>query len=329
MSGAEDIGIVVIGRNEGQRLVDCLRSLGAGARAIVYVDSGSNDGSAVRARSLGAHVVPLDLSVPFTAARARNEGYATARARAPDLRFVQFVDGDCRLAPDWLDTAARFLSERPDVAVVCGRRREIHPDASVYNRLIDEEWDTPIGEAAACGGDALMRVAAFDAAGGFDAGLMAGEEPELCSRLREAGWRIWRLDAPMTAHDAALHRFRQWWLRAVRSGFGYAQVWSATRRRPIALYGRELLRACMWAGALPLAILAGGAIFAPAIAIGISLYVLQVVRLAAKRGPGKLLSWTYAATTMLGKFAELGGAASFLIGRARRISRSSIDYKAA
>ena len=154
-------GIVAIGRNEGERLRRCLESVVGRGHAVVYVDSGSTDGSVERARSFGAEVVELDLSVPFTAARARNAGFARLEQVAPDVALVQFVDGDCEVAPGWLDLARAMLDERPDVAVVAGRRRERHRDDTPYNRLADLEWDTPIGEAAACGGDAMIRVKAF------------------------------------------------------------------------------------------------------------------------------------------------------------------------
>ena len=70
------IGVVVIGRNEGQRLERCLRSLAQGADKVMYVDSGSTDGSLQLAANLGVEVLALDMSTPFTAARARNEGFA-------------------------------------------------------------------------------------------------------------------------------------------------------------------------------------------------------------------------------------------------------------
>ena len=153
--------------------------------------------SVTAARQIGAFVVILDLSKPFTAARARNEGVGALKALRRSVRFVQFVDGDCTLANDWIDKAFTFIAQREDVAVVCGRRRERYPRASIYNLLFDLEWDTPVGEFPACGGDALVRLKAFDAVGGFRPQLIAGEEPELCVRLRERGWKIWRLDAEM------------------------------------------------------------------------------------------------------------------------------------
>src|SRR5262245_39089288 len=123
------IGVVAIGRNEGERLRRCLASA-AGAARLVYVDSGSSDGSVALARSLSAEVVELDPHRPFTAARARNEGFARLRAIAPAFEYVQFVDGDCELLPGWIETAAAFLDAHREVAVACGRRRERFPQRS-------------------------------------------------------------------------------------------------------------------------------------------------------------------------------------------------------
>lgn len=323
---------MAIGRNEGERLIRCLRSLaavrGAEVSAVVYVDSGSTDGSVARAREAGAIVVPLDMAVPFTAARARNEGFAALVRHDPELPLVQFVDGDCELVPDWLAKAGTFLASRPDMAVVCGRRRERFPNASVYNRLCDLEWNTPVGEAQACGGDALMRVDAFRVVGGFRSAMMAGEEPELCARLRSAGWRIWRLDAEMTLHDADMHRLSQWWMRAVRSGYGYAQVRSGAPKGGKALYGRELARTLGWGAVLPAATLIG-TLAHPLLGLaGLGIYGAQVARIAARKGAAAPLSWSYGALMMLSKIAEAQGAARFFLQR-RRGPRSAIDYKAA
>src|SRR5689334_13166902 len=204
---AQTVGLVAIGRNEGERLRRCLASaIGRGLR-IVYVDSGSTDGSVTLARSLGVDVVELDLSIPFTAARARNAGFEHLLRACPDLEFVQFVDGDCEIVDGWLTKAEEFLREHPEFAVVTGRRRERFPGASVYNRICDIEWHTPVGEMHWCGGDTMMRASALRQVNGFDPAFIAGEEPELCVRLRDKGWKIYRLDAEMTSHDADMHHF--------------------------------------------------------------------------------------------------------------------------
>lgn len=245
------IGVVAIGRNEGERLRRCLGSVHDRGYVLVYVDSGSTDGSVELARSMGVEVVDLDLSRPFSAARARNEGLDRLRAIAPGIRYVQFVDGDCEVGPGWIDRAARELDEHPDLAVVAGRCRERHPEQSVYNRLADLEWNTPIGDAKSCGGNAFMRVEAFRQVGGFNPEVIAGEEPELCVRLRQAGWKIRRIDAEMVQHDMAMTRFQQWWKRAVRGGHAFAEGCSLHGGPPERHYAREVRSVVVWGILVP------------------------------------------------------------------------------
>ncbi|PZX13457.1 GT2 family glycosyltransferase [Palleronia aestuarii] len=325
---AGDIAAVVIGRNEGARLETCLRSLAGATRPpdrIVYVDSGSTDGSVETARALGAEVVELDAGAPFTAARGRNAGVVRLReAGAPDL--VQFVDGDCEVDPNWIATAASFLEDRPEAAVACGRRRERHPEASAYNRLCDVEWDTPIGRTRSCGGDALMRMAAFDAVGGFDPTLIAGEEPELCVRLRAEGWEIWRLDAEMTLHDADMTRFAQFWRRARRGGHAYAEG-AAMHGAPPERHGvAGTRRALLWGLALPLAILVAVLLAGPWGLLLALVYPAQIARLALRAGGGRA-AWERAGLLTLGKFAEARGVVDYRLARLRGRRLGLIEYK--
>ena len=326
MAIADDVGVVVIGRNEGERLVNCLNTVKASASRVIYVDSGSTDESVEFATRIGIYAVRLDPNLPFTAARARNEGFLALKSLHPDIRFVQFIDGDCILVSGWLEAARAFLTDRKDVAIVCGRRRERHPDGSLYNRLCDMEWDTPVGEAAASGGDALVRSEAFEAAGRFRTTLIAGEEPELCLRLRVQGWKIWRLDTEMTLHDAAMTRFGQWWARAVRCGYGYADVVWLHRNSPQGIWRRETLRALIWGGLLPAAI-GIGALGHPAALLGALLYPVQICRLALKDGALSGFAWERAALVTVGKFAEFQGILRLLWHKARRHAATLIEYK--
>jgi GT2 family glycosyltransferase len=326
----EDIGIVAIGRNEGERLLRCLESIKSAAsniaNKIVYVDSGSTDGSIAAAERIGARVVALDLSRPFTAARARNEGFAALKALSPDVRFVQFIDGDCVLARGWLDEAHDFIGHRSDIAIVCGRRRELHPTASVYNLLCDIEWDTPVGEATTCGGDTLVRVEAFEMVGGFRPQLIAGEEPELCVRLRQAGWKIWRLDVDMTQHDAAMTRLRQFWTRAVRAGFACAEVSQLHKGSPYGIWGRETLSSLFWGGFLPAAICLGSLVSHTAL-LGAIAYPLQICRIALARGIRSAESWKYAVFITVAKFAEFQGILMRYWRQLGRRNAKLIEYK--
>src|SRR5947209_3611892 len=106
-----DLAVIAIGRNEGERLRRCLESCRASGCRVIYVDSNSSDQSVELARSLGAEVVELDMSLPFSAARARNAGFERVD---PVIRFVQFVDGDCEIVAGWIERAARELEARPD-----------------------------------------------------------------------------------------------------------------------------------------------------------------------------------------------------------------------
>jgi len=217
------IGVVVIGRNEGERLNRCLISVAQTGAKIIYVDSGSTDNSVQLARDLGHHVLELDMSVPFTAARARNEGFAYLVRLYPQIDYVQFIDGDCEMQPGWLLHAASFMKKNVSAVMVCGRLRERYPERSVYNMLCDIEWDAPPGISGACGGIAMVRVDDFRREGGYRADMIAGEEPELCVRFRKKGKEIWRLDVEMALHDAAMMHFHQWWRRAVRGGYAFAE----------------------------------------------------------------------------------------------------------
>ncbi|THD83630.1 glycosyltransferase [Aliigemmobacter aestuarii] len=308
---------VVIGRNEGARLVACLASLAGQVDRVIYVDSGSTDDSHAAAAAAGAEVVPLDLSRPFTAARARNAGLA----RAGDAAFVQFVDGDCEVRPGWIAVALAHMRAHPGAVVVCGRRRERQPEASVYNRLCDREWDTPLGLATACGGDALMRVAAVRAVGGFRDTLIAGEEPELCLRLRRAGGEVWRIDAEMTLHDAAMVRFSQWWRRTRRAGHAFAEGAALHGAGPERHWVRETRRAILWGMAVPAIGLAGALVWPPAAAFPLLAWGAQFLRLMPRMGAEA------AFFTVLGKLPEALGVAEFHLRRLAGRRAGLIEYK--
>ena len=319
---ASVLGAVAIGRNEGARLLACLNSLRGRVDRLVYVDSGSSDGSVEAARALGAEVVQLDLARPFTAARARNAGFAALMetgARRPDL--VQFVDGDCEVVEGWVELAAARLDADQGLAAVAGRRRERYPDASRYNRLIDAEWATPVGPARAIGGDGMLRADALAGIGGYREDLIAGEEPEMCLRLIRKGWRIERLDAEMTRHDAALMRFGQWWTRARRAGHAFAEGAALHGRGPERHWVAETRRALLWGAALPAGAVAG-AILTPAAAALLLAYPLQIARLSRRMGVER------AAFTTLGKLPEAMGAIEYHLRRTRLgRPRGLIEYK--
>lgn len=331
------IGIVVIGRNEGERLKRCLASLPREC-PTVYVDSGSTDGSVAFARSLGVSVVELDTSKSFTAARARNAGWRHLLQVSPNLQFIQFLDGDCEIDRDWLSFATDAIKTDIRLAVVFGRRRERFPEHSIYNRMCDDEWDVPIGRALHCGGDAFFCVNALIEAGGYSDSLIAGEEPDLCLRLGQNGWWVQRIDAEMTVHDANIMTFSAWWKRARRSGFAYAEhVWRhGTRAFP--QWRRQVVSILFWGMALPYGALLLAVItlfYAPAASVAILLalvivFVLQGTRiilskLRQKMPPRDAVS--FGALVLIGKIAEARGVAECGLSNLQMRQQKIIEYK--
>lgn len=327
------IGIVVIGRNEGERLRRCLRSLPAAAQRV-YVDSESTDDSVAWARSQGIEVVELTAPPKHTAARGRNAGLRRLLAEYPGIAFVQFVDGDCEVHPDWLDTAAAALEADDGLGAVFGRRRERFPERSIYNALCDDEWNVPIGEVFTCGGDVMCRIDAVSAIGGYDESMIAGEDPDMSTRLRAAGWRICRLDAEMTLHDAAMLRFGQWWKRTRRAGHAFAEL---ARRHPNAAPGwpRKCRSIMIWGMAIPAATLLaliGGVVVHPiglALATGLLLlWPMNMARLArARRDLPHRVARANAVLLMLGKIPEALGLAGYRVGRLSGRQAQLIEYK--
>lgn len=333
-----DIAFVAIGKNEGERLKRCLTSLLKESAQVVYVDSGSTDGSVEFAHSVGVTVVSMDTTKTFNMSRARNAGFDAVQSKWPETAFVHFVDGDCELVAGWVSVARAFFQNHPKVVAVCGRRRERFPERSVFNRLCDIEWNTPIGEAKACGGDALFRAEAFRRVAGFNEKLIAGEEPELCMRLRHDGGKIWRIEGEMTRHDANITKVSQWWKRHVRAGYAAADV---SRRTRESTGGREVLFAdklrspLVWVGGTiafvaallfslhPIVILVG------LLAVFL-LYVFQAFRIARgirKQAASFPNAFEYGISTMLAKWAQARGILQCWNDQRHRRQAEVIDYK--
>lgn len=332
-----EVGFVAIGRNEGERLIRCLDSMLQGdasgrTRAVIYVDSNSSDASVSVARRKGITVVELDMSQPFSAARARNEGFQALMRHHPQTRYVQFADGDCEIVSGWTDRAVAELESDTTLAAVAGRRRERHPRASTYNRLCDLEWDTPVGDAKACGGDVMMVADALQQVGGYNPAVIAGEEPELCVRLRAAGWKIRRIDAEMTLHDAAMMKFKQWWQRMKRAGHAYAQGAAMHGHPPERHWVRQVRSICFWAGFAP-AIILLAAIPTQGLSLlgllGYPLLVTRAMKYYLGRGFSRSDARLAATFDVMAKFPQLVGVLTYHMNHLRSRDAALIEYKGA
>jgi len=324
--GKTSIAAVVVGRNEGARLVQCLASLQGIVARIIYVDSGSSDASIAAARRTGATIVELDAAYPFTAARARTAGFLALQKTGEMPDYVQFIDGDCRMQPDWIKVAQTALDCDETLGIVTGWRSEVNRQHSIYNALCDFEWHRPAGVIITCGGDMMVRSTAFDMVGGFDGTVIAAEDDEFCVRIRKAGWKIQRLPVEMTLHDAAMTYFSQWWRRAVRSGHGFAQVgdmhpeYFTKERRRVWIYGAILpFIAIVGLGASPWILI-----------VVLGLYALSYFRTVIglhRNGLGIKEALQHAVFISLSKFPNLQGILTYKWRRFRGLKMNIIEYK--
>lgn len=333
MSGSALVSVVVIGRNEGPRLERCLASVASMVRdrfetEVIYVDSGSTDDSLAHATRLRASTVALQAERP-TAAMGRNAGWKRARGS-----IVLFLDGDTVLDPRFvMDSLAGF--DDGDIAVIWGHRRELHPGHSIYNRVLDLDWVYAPGDTQFCGGDALFRRSVLETTGGFDETLIAGEEPELCRRILDLGFRILHVDRAMTGHDLAITRFSQYWKRATRAGHAFAEVserfrktrnpfWLAdarrNRNRALALLGIAL------AGAVASALLQSPWPLIPAAGL-LLLLALRTAYKARWKSPDIVALMLYGAHSHLQQIPIFVGQLQYRINQGRGRKAGLVEYK--
>jgi len=319
------VGVVIIGRNEGARLILCLESVLKLHVPCVYVDSQSSDNSVIEAQQRQVSTVLLDKSAPINASRARNSGFGALIAENPTLEYVHFIDADCELDETWLVEALNVLEEKTHVAIVSGRLREKYRTESVYMRLCDIDWYVRPGEVERCGGIFTVRRGVFDDLSGFDTSLIAGADPEFCFRLHNKGWKILSLKNEMGTHDSAMRCFSQWWNRCVKVGFGYANgaQWGGWKKQ----YRSSLV----WGGVVPLIIMLGGVFISPYFISLLMLYPLQVFKIYMSKldigSNSQYDKYLYAVFCVLAKFPEVRGIIKYMFSKLKGQQQKIIEYK--
>ncbi len=318
-----DIAVVIIGRNEGTRLVQCLNSVVPNGVPTIYVDSASNDDSIANATAAGIKTVKLDDIKPLSAARARNEGFDWFKKAGVDARYIHFIDGDCELAEHWLDKAVECLNNDETIGAVCGRLREKDRNRTIFTRLSDMGWYIEPGFIESCGGIVTIRSEIFEKLDGFKVGLIAGEEPEFYSRLRNQGYKILCVAEEMGLHNGAIDTFGGWFTRSIRTGFAYANAieWRAWKKER-----RSLV---FWGFIIPVSIFLSLFLYPPLSGIIMLLYFMQIFRIYKglkipfSRADRLLLATFY----MIDKFSEFIGYMKYKIAKIRGTKQTIIEYK--
>ncbi|MBE9032920.1 glycosyltransferase family 2 protein [filamentous cyanobacterium LEGE 11480] len=325
------VGIVLIGRNEGDRLLRCLDSIVGQVETIVYVDSGSSDGSCAAAAARGVQVVELDRRRPFSAARARNAGFRWISQHHPEVAYIQFIDGDCEVVTGWLEAAAAELNQDAGITAVCGWRRERYPERSVFNRICDVEWHWGnVGEVGQFGGDVMIRANMLQAVNGYNDNVIAAEDDELGLRLRQLGGQLMRIDYDSTIHDANITKISQWWNRAKRCGYAYALVSSIHGAPPERKFVKEVRRTMLWGAIVPLS-----SILLAIPSQGLSLLLLlryplvmgRTILYTRERDFGWADSIAWGISCGLSSFPEVLGIIKFHRNQQRQQQHQIIEYK--
>ncbi|KPV51133.1 hypothetical protein SE17_22960 [Kouleothrix aurantiaca] len=166
----------------------------------------------------------ITTSAPVSAAAARNIGARQARGQ-----YVLFLDADCVAAPDLIE---RLLARHADGHAVLGGAMSLR--AENYWVLCDNllSFGDVLATAPAGARPYLpsfclsVQRAAFEAAGGFDEGYpgAAGEDIELCLRLRQLGHDCWFEPAAVVTHRPPRASARAMWRHQRAFGRGYYQV---------------------------------------------------------------------------------------------------------
>jgi acetyltransferase-like isoleucine patch superfamily enzyme len=180
----------------------------------------------------------------------------------------------------------------------------------------------------------LVRRDALAQVDGFDPNLKAGEEPEMCSRLRATGWVIEHIDEPMTGHDLAIRTWKAYWLRAKRSGMAYAEIAHKMQKKGDLMWQNEAKRdlvhgSIYLASPLILAALYALSPLIPLIAavLFFTLLIRTALRSAWKAPTNHMLCMQYAVHVHLQKIPSLFGQLAWRLNHRRGGATQWVDYK--
>ena len=325
-------GVVVVSAHRKISPEAAIRSAGDG-RAIVFVAIGAAPEAVAIAKKAGAIVVEDDGHTLNTGGRARNAGYRQLKKIAPHVKYVQFVDAEYAIAPDWIGVGEKFMARRPEVSVVEGFLKTHDGSDIQLATLRDEKRIQGDGEiqCANCG-TALVRTENFEAIGGFRGDLTTAETEDLCIRLRRRGARIWRSDAVMAICRPSLKVRRNWWRDHVKRGFKNAYSMSLHGGPPERLGVYDTMMAIVWGFLFPVGILgaaiAGGlaagvldmrvspiVLAAGILAVGVFVFAVLVGVSVIRRGIFRPSSWARAFGAVFGRIPEFAGASKVWLSR--------------
>jgi glycosyltransferase involved in cell wall biosynthesis len=186
--------VIVPTYNRADLLPRCLHSVLAQTFTdfeLVVADDGSTD----HTRSLAGEFSARDRRVRYV--HQENRGGADARNLGVSVstgKLLAFIDSDDEVAPTWLQRFCEALRQ-PETYIACCGQQLLNVDGT------PRKTSLPTSQGLYISGTFAMRRQAFDAVGGYAAGLPASHHTELKYRLlplcERNGWKISRISEPL------------------------------------------------------------------------------------------------------------------------------------
>jgi glycosyltransferase involved in cell wall biosynthesis len=200
------LSVVLISRNQAWSIRRLIESVLVGtscvsSKEIILVDSASTDETVELAKRYPVTIFRLKFGQRLSPAIGRYVGY-----RQTQGEFVLFLDGDMELLQGWLEPALNFMRTTPRVGLVMSTSvTNLHRTAAQQSAASLEDMSfTPPRESSrvpfAAGGAALYRHSVLEQVGSFNPYLYSEEEPELCLRIRGAGYSVSLFNQPIVLH---------------------------------------------------------------------------------------------------------------------------------
>ena len=213
------------------------------------VDSASSDNTVEIASRYPIRILRLHANQRLNPSAGRYMGYKNTTGE-----LALFIDGDNELYPGWLAKAMKIFADNPDLAGLAGPRVPLLKSATDADKppLVDPNLNETVKSLYA-DGTAMFRRVALEKAGQFNPFIYSDEEPELCIRLRHAGYRMLHTKYPIAydysdpAEEIATRIAR--WRRNLYLGFGQnirnflgkETFWTYCRERGMGLFPLMLL----------------------------------------------------------------------------------------
>lgn len=196
-----NISIIIKALNEEKSIARAIESALAAVAPlggeVILADSHSTDNTVSIAQTYPIRIVQLANPEERCCGIGPQLGYQVAQGE-----FIYILDGDMQMLPDFLPQAINFMQENPQVAGIAGNIIEMNTTSLEYvSRNEKNDAHRKPGIVDRLDGGGLYRKSAIESVGYFsNRNLHSYEELDLAVRLRQAGWKLHRIDVDAVRH---------------------------------------------------------------------------------------------------------------------------------